>query len=87
MVGEKAFIKCDKCESINVVDEETVEEEPRKLILSMDEYIERNKFFWMFGEVLTLDMTQFTGTSYGKTRVLRCRDCGFTREYFRVVYT
>ena len=87
MVSRENFIKCDECGGINVVDEEKVEEEPKKLILSMDEYIEKNKSYWMFGECVKPDIRPFVGTSYGGTRILRCRDCGFTREYFRVVYT
>jgi len=85
-IENKVLIKCDKCGSTKVIDEE--KEEIKITVLSMDEYIERNKFYWMVENAFKArPEVAIIGTSYGQTRILRCEDCGHEKEYFRVVYT
>ena len=83
MVREKILVRCDKCGSTNVVDEDA--EEIKVTTVSMDEYIKQNrsKSIFNFG-----DRSPFSaGVSHMENRVLRCRDCGYTRLYDKVIYT
>ena len=80
MVREKTLIRCDKCGSTNVVDEDA--SEIKVTTLSMDEYIKKNRSSSL------IDYSLFTGgTSHMDKRILQCRDCGYTRLYDKVIYT
>jgi predicted nucleic-acid-binding Zn-ribbon protein len=74
-------IKCDKCGCTNVVDE--LEEELKVSVLSIEEYIKKNRSESIFG----FGLSQMTGVSHMDKRRLRCPDCGHTILYDKVIYT
>ena len=79
MVREKTLVKCDKCGSTNVVEEDA--SEIKVIVLTMDEYIEKNRSSSMFGKLVPT-----TGTSHMEKRILHCQDCEYTRLYDKVFY-
>ena len=83
-MAERILIRCDKCGSTNVVDKE-VKEQPKIVVLTMDEYMEKNKARSLFP--FSTQFVGITGVSHMEKRVLRCRDCGNTRVWEQVVYT
>ena len=83
MLEIRTLIKCDKCGSTKVNDEEI--REIQEKTVTMNEWIKNHKTRSAYNFVST--NTSFVGTSHGERRRLVCTDCGFTKEYHVVVYT
>lgn len=80
MLEIRTLIKCDKCGSTNVSDEEI--REVKENIVTMDEWIKKHKT----RSNIAYGTSTF-GVSHGEKRRLVCKDCGFVKEYNVVVYT
>lgn len=82
MLEIRTLIKCDKCGSTNVSDEEI--REIRENVVTMDEWIEKHKTRSAY---ISGSGVCFVGVSHSERRRLVCKDCGFIKEYDVVVYT
>lgn len=81
---DKILIRCDKCGSTRVSD--SLHEEPPKItVLTMDEYIAKNKSRSIMD--FNLDLNKIQGVSHMEKRVFQCLDCGYQRLWDQIVYT
>ena len=82
----KTLIKCDKCGSLNVDEMEVPRPPPEPVkptILTMDQYIERNKSTSSF---IYSSSTMCVGTSRMRRMKLHCFDCGHEKEWEQIQY-
>ena len=75
----KTLIRCEKCSSTNVKD--VLFEEPKVIVLTMDEYIEKNK---SRGVTHFIEGDMLLGRT--EKRLLICSDCGYQRAWDQVVH-
>ncbi|MCJ7634942.1 hypothetical protein MUP77_21455 [Candidatus Bathyarchaeota archaeon] len=80
----RILIKCDKCGSTRVSDS-VLEEPPKITVLTMDEYIAKNKARSVMDFMKDIDKIQ--GVSHMEKRVFKCLDCGYERLWDQLVYT